>query len=234
MKKTISTFFLLIASIIIFPCCSSDDDNQKKFSGLAFAEENGECQYNRVSATHITTTLTKCTHEYGVWCVLIKTDEQPRISKSEEWAYDWKLYKDTKKRNLWHLHINIPDVYHDLQNTYTISNSHGTITWNFFKQYASGLYEITDQEPTYCWDICDPYLVHFANATAHTMTSGYVESTACYIYKYPRDGKLYVSGEKSDRIHYWNAFELTKGKDPWGYGCSYYANVDGILVYIKL
>jgi ABC-type Fe3+-citrate transport system substrate-binding protein len=69
MKKTISTFFLLIASIIIFPCCSSDDDNQKKFSGLAFAEENGECQYNRVSATHITTTLTKCTHEYGVWCV---------------------------------------------------------------------------------------------------------------------------------------------------------------------
>ena len=77
-------------------------------------------------------------------------------------------------------------------------------------------------------------MVHFANATAHTMTNGYVESTACYIYKYPRDGKLYVSGEKSDRIHYWNAFELTKGKDPWGYGCSYYANVDGILVYIKL
>lgn len=234
MKKSICTFFFLLASIIIFSCCSSDDDNQKNFSGLAFAEENGECQYNSVSSTHVTTNLTKCTIGPNVWCVLIKTDEQPKISKSEEWAYDWKLYRDTDKRNLWHLHIYTPEVYHDLQNTFTISNSHGTIKWDFFKEYTVGIYEITDQEPIYCWDICDPYLVFSANATAHAMTNGYIESQACYIYTYPRDGKLYVSGEKSDRIHHWDAFELTKGKDPWGYGCNYYANVDGTLVYINL
>ena len=214
--------------------CSSDEDKEKNYAGLAFAEENVECQYNSYSSNHIGTHLTKCTVERGNWCVLIKTDEQPRISKSEEWAYDWKLYRDSEKGNLWHLHLNIPDVYGDLKNTFTISNSHGTITWDFFKEYSTGLYEITDQEPIYCWDLCDPYLVFSVNATAHAKINGNIESTACYVYKYPRNGKLYVSGEKSDRIHVWDAYELTKGNDPWGYGCSYYANIDGTLAYVKL
>lgn len=231
--KKIVLFCTCVLGIITLLSCSNGDDNEQDASSLTFAEENAECQYNSCSSTHVTTNLTKCTIEYNVWCILIKTDEQPKISRSEEWAYDWKLYRDSEKRNLWHLHINIPNIYGDLQNTFTISNSHGTITWELKKKYNSVFYEIADQEPIYCWDLCDPYLVFSSNATAHSKVNGSIESSPCYIYKYPRDGKLYVSGEKSERIHVWNAFALTKGKDPWGYGCSYYADVDGDLVYIK-
>ncbi len=235
MKTIITIFLTLLLGSISLLSCSNDDDGYGNFSGLAFAEENAECRCNEVTSTHIATDLTKCTMDrYSTWCVLIKSDEQPQISRSEEWAYNWKLYKDTEKRNLWHLHLNIPNAYDDLKNTFTISNSHGTITWDFFLEYSSMCYDFSDQEPIYCWDVCDPYLVYYANATAHTKVNGNIESTACYIYTYPRDGKLYVSGVKSDNIHKWGAYELTRGEDPWGYSCSYYADVDGTLVYIKL